>query len=244
MDLQRLLIADPSQIFIDDLVQRLAGNYDITCCTNGYDAQALLDRVQPHIVVLDLMMQGLDGIALINWLSQSPTPPKILITTRFLSPFIERIISRIPFDYVMYKPCDMGVLCDRINEVATDPCRDIIMSANPRSSSADMLYTLRICRSHKGFEYLNYGLDVFPDMPDASMTKSLYPAIARHFGVRSDAVERDIRRAIGSAWENCDPYTWRLYFDSDRNGAIPRPTNSVFITTLAQRLAMQHAKRA
>jgi two-component system response regulator (stage 0 sporulation protein A) len=244
MDVQRLLIADPSEIFIDDLTQRLAGTFTLTCCTDGYAAQSLLRSFQPHVVVLDLMMQGLDGIALMDWLNQSQTPPKILITTRFMTPFIERILSRIPFDYVMYKPCDMGVLADRICEVATEPCRDIIMPSAAGSSSTELLRSLQVSSNHKGFVYLHYGLEVFPSMPDASMTKTLYPAIAKHFQVRPDAVERDIRRAICAAWANYDPHTWRMYFDSDRNGYIPRPTNSVFIATLAQRLNMQHRRRA
>ena len=244
MDIKRLLIADPSEIFIDDLSQRLAGTFQITSCTDGYAAQSLLQSFQPHVVVLDLMMQGLDGIALMDWLNQSETPPQILVTTYFMTPFIERIIRRIPFDYVMYKPCDMGVLADRICEVAAEPCRDIIMSSSSQQGGTQMLRTLRINANHKGFYYLQYGLEVFPQMPDTSMTKSLYPAIGRHFDVRADAVERDIRRAIGAAWENYDPHVWRMYFESDRTGYIPRPTNSVFITTLAQRLAMQKAKRA
>lgn len=242
MEIKRLLIADSSEVVAEDLTCRLAGTFQTMHCTDGYMAQRLLHSFQPDVVVLDLMMKGLDGIALMDWIQHSQVPPKILVTTTFMTPFVQRMMQRIPFDYLMQKPCDFGILADRVCELADDSCRDIIMPSRPGCTTAGMLNSLQVCANHKGFRYLEYGLEVY--RPDASMTKMLYPAIGRRFNARADAVERDIRRAISMAWEKCDPYTWRMYFECDRNGYIPRPTNTVFIATLAKRLAMQKQKRA
>lgn len=242
MDTKRLLIADSSQMLAEDLTRRLSGTFEIMCCSDGYMAQRLLHSFQPHVVVLDLLMKGLDGIALMDWMNQTQTPPKILVTTTFMTPFVQRLMQRIPFDYLMQKPCDCGVLADRICELAHDSGRDIILSSGPGYTTSGMLNSLRVCANHKGFAYLKCGVELY--QPDASMTKTVYPAIAQRFNARADAVERDIRRAISMAWEHCDPYTWRMYFESDRNGYVPRPTNTVFIATLARHLAMHSQKQA
>ena len=242
MDNKRLLIALSSEVEVEDLTQRLAGDFQILCCTDGFQAQSLLQAFRPHIVVLDVMMRGLDGIALMDWIQQQEIPPKILVTTTFMTPFLQRMMERNSFDYLMFKPCDYGVLADRVQELATEPDRDLIMSAQHRFSVAGMLSSLQVSTNHKGFQYLRYGVEVF--QPEDSMTKTVYPAIGRQFNVRADAVERDIRRAIGFAWANSDPYTWRMYFESDRNGYVPRPTNSVFISTLARRLNTQKQNQA
>ena len=244
MDIKRLLIADASEITTEDLTWRLEGTFQIMHCSDGYTAQQLMHSFRPHVVVLDLLMKGLDGIALMDGLLQSEVPPKVLVTTTFMTPFVQRILQRISFDYLMYKPCDYGVLADRVRELAADSSRDIIMPSHRGCTTAGLLSSLQICINHKGFQYLECGLEFCRECPDASMTKTVYPAIGEQFGVRADAVERDIRRAIASAWQKCDPYTWRMYFDSDRNGVIPRPTNSVFIATLARRLSMQKCNRA
>lgn len=244
MKYKRLLIADSSDVIAEDLTQRLADRFQIAHCTDGFAAQRLLQSFQPDVVVLDLMLRGLDGIALMDWINQTDTPPKILVTTFFMTPFVERMLRCIPFDYMMQKPCDCGVLADRVWEIASDPGRDIIMSPRARSSATGMLHALQICVSHKGYQYLQYGVELYRDEPEASMTRTVYPAIGKRFQVTPEAVERDIRRAINTAWENCDAYIWRMYFDCGPNGTVPRPTNTVFISTLARRLNMEQEKRA
>lgn len=242
MDIKRLLIADSSEVMVENLVGRLAGTFEIRYCTDGYKAQSLLRSFQPHIVVLDLLIKGLDGIALMDWMQHRQTPPKILVTTTFMTPFVQHLMQKIPFDYLMQKPCDCDVLADRICELADDPCRDIIMPLQARNTTSGILNSLRFCTNHKGFQYLKCGVELY--QPDASMTRAVYPAIGRRFNVRADAVERDIRRAISMAWQNGDPYIWRMYFESDHNGYTPRPTNTVFIATLARHLAMHNQKQA
>ena len=244
MNVKRLLIADNSEVFAQELTIRLEGSFQIQSCRDGYMAQKLLDSFRPHVVVLDLMMPGMDGLALMRSINQHPLQPKLLVTTKFMTAFIEHTIHSISFDYLMFKPCEFGVLADRICEIAMDPCRDIIMPSLPRSRAADMLTALNVSANHKGFRYLQYGVELFSQDPYVSVTKTVYPAIGEHFEVRADAVERDIRRAIHAAWVSHNPNTWQMYFTRDCSGYIPRPTNTTFIATLAQRLASPRMARA
>ena len=47
-------------------------------------------------------------------------------------------------------------------------------------------------------------------------------------------MERTIRAAIHSAWDNRDESAWNQVFHTD--GPIPRPTNSTMISLLAEQL--------
>ena len=71
-----------------------------------------------------------------------------------------------------------------------------------------------------------------------SITKELYPAIARQFSCNSAQVERSIRNAIQSAWSQRGSKAWAAIFQSNADGTVPRPSNAAFISCLADRLTL------
>ena len=80
------------------------------------------------------------------------------------------------------------------------------------------------------------------DNPHQSVTKELYPAVAKKTGVSAQAVEKAIRTEITRAWSCRNDTIWRTYFHWDRCGTIPRPTNATFFAQLALHLAQQCVK--
>ena len=66
-----------------------------------------------------------------------------------------------------------------------------------------------------------------------SMTKELYPQIAKHFNIADyRAVEKAIRNVISTAWEKRNHEDWQRYF-----GEINKtPTNMLFISTISERI--------
>lgn len=71
-----------------------------------------------------------------------------------------------------------------------------------------------------------------------SITKELYPSVARQFGCNSAQVERSIRNAIQGAWNQRNDSLWAQIFQPDETGTVPRPSNATFITRLADRLVL------
>ena len=74
--------------------------------------------------------------------------------------------------------------------------------------------------------------------PMQSITKELYPSVARQFNCNSAQVERSIRNAIQGAWNQRNEALWAQVFQPDEHGGIPRPSNAAFITRLADRLVL------
>ena len=86
----------------------------------------------------------------------------------------------------------------------------------------------------RGYAFLRAAVLVMAHDRTQSVTKELYPTVAKRCGGNPLQVERTIRAAIHSAWDNRDESAWNQVFHTD--GPIPRPTNSAIISLLAEQL--------
>ena len=72
-----------------------------------------------------------------------------------------------------------------------------------------------------------------------SVTKTLYPTVAKMYSTTASRVERGIRHAIEVAWDRGDLETLQKYFGYTVNSTKGKPTNSEFIAMIADRLQLQ-----
>ena len=93
----------------------------------------------------------------------------------------------------------------------------------------------------KGYHYLREAimLSVNDSEMIDSVTKLLYPTVAKHFDTTSSRVERAIRHAIEVAWDRGDVDTLNSYFGYTINGVRGKPTNSEFIAMIADKLRLK-----
>ena len=68
--------------------------------------------------------------------------------------------------------------------------------------------------------------------PGMSITKELYPGIARSVGSSAARVERNIRHSIEKAWQRCPHEVQIKYFGSSINPETGKPTNGEYIARL------------
>jgi len=96
-----------------------------------------------------------------------------------------------------------------------------------------MLHKLDFPIHQLGYSHLTLAIIRYAQGDLPSLTKELYPYIAKHFGYRNwCAIERSIRYTIADAWANGDPQTWVLYFPRCKKA----PSNKLLIATLAEQL--------
>lgn len=93
----------------------------------------------------------------------------------------------------------------------------------------------------KGYQYLREAIIMtIHDMEVINaITKVLYPTVAKKFKTTSSRVERAIRHAIEVAWDRGDVDTLQEYFGFTVSGAKGKPTNSEFISMVADRLRLE-----
>lgn len=91
----------------------------------------------------------------------------------------------------------------------------------------------------KGYDYLGEAIEmVLADHNHIhTITKTLYPAVAKKFNTTYSRVERAIRHAIETSFNNLDPNTMFDIFGNTIDYNRGKPTNSQFIATLAELIA-------
>lgn len=92
----------------------------------------------------------------------------------------------------------------------------------------------------KGYHYLREAIMLsVKDMElVSSVTKLLYPAIAKHFKTTDQKVERAIRNAIEVSWTRGNTDTFEALFGYSVEQGKNRPTNSEYISRIADKVRL------
>ena len=72
----------------------------------------------------------------------------------------------------------------------------------------------------------------------SSVTKLMYPVIARRFKTTDQKVERAIRNAIEVSWERGNTQTFEKLFGYSVQDGRTRPTNSEYIARIADKVRL------
>lgn len=108
----------------------------------------------------------------------------------------------------------------------------------------ELLRKFGIPASVKGYGYLKTALDLCWEDKSylESITKRLYPAIAKWHNTTASRVERAIRHAIETAWSRADLDTLNSVFGCTVSRITGKPTNSEFIATLTEQLNLEYGE--
>ncbi|MEG0570148.1 MAG: sporulation transcription factor Spo0A [Oscillospiraceae bacterium] len=213
-----------------------------------------IEKKEPDIVIMDAFMPQLDAIGVMGRIKQLECKqPIFIITCNYDNPFVEKSVMENGAAYYMLRPFDPEYLCHRINSMSLDGDGTFhLMSEakkDPNETDLEVLVTDVILQigvpAHvKGYYYLREGIILAindTEMID-SVTKQLYPAIAKTFDTTSSRVERAIRHSIEIAWDRGDVDTLNSYFGYTIHTGRGKPTNSEFIAMIADKLRLKIKK--
>lgn len=241
---KKILIAETSMEFSEQLCDILEGSCRLSVCYSGLAVKTLLEDFCPDVLVMDLALPGIDGISLLKRICTMPQRPRILLTTCFMSPYVEMTIAGLGVDMVVLKPCKADILAERIEDMLLEEEPQWIMRLQPRTTVASMLMELNIPSKRRGFTYLEKSIRQYLKQPGQALTKNIYPNVAQAHFTQPEAVERAIRQVVHESWAKRNDKVWRAYFSPGREGIIPRPTNAEFISRLAERYRENQERRA
>ena len=205
----------------------------------GYDA-----------VITDLWLSGLDGIGIIKNarnLDLRKRPAFIL-----MSPINKQSLlieaSEAGADFCILKPFDFSSLLTYVEAVikkrADKPSRADKLSDIPdmEAQVTKIIHQIGVPAHIKGYQYLRCAILLTIDDAEVinSVTKVLYPTIAKRFGTTTSRVERAIRHAIEVAWDRGDVDTLNSYFGYTIQNSRGKPTNSEFIAMIADNLRLKY----
>ena len=106
-------------------------------------------------------------------------------------------------------------------------------------SIAEILHSIGISPKYKGYYYLLYVLECVRANPEYLYSSSvLYAKAIQHFGVSRKSIERNIRFAIGRAWDNpTNPHARKLF---EVYAIDYAPTTREFISIIIESICFRH----
>jgi len=246
----KVVIADDNKEFCELLKDFLQQEDDLKItgvAFNGFEALEIVKEQAPDVLVLDVIMPHLDGIGVLEKLSENATNhrPKVIILTAFGQESITQKAVELGADYYILKPFDFSVLATRIKQLTGGfkPAQYISVS-KPKSldvAVTNIIHEMGVPAHIKGYHYLRDAiLEVIEDVNLlGAVTKELYPAIAQKYQTTPSRVERAIRHAIELAWDRGNVEMMTKFFGYTINLERGKPTNSEFIAMVADKLRIE-----
>ena len=104
----------------------------------------------------------------------------------------------------------------------------------------DIMLDIGVPAHLKGYHYLRDAILLTGRNMEVvtSVTKLLYPTIARRFKTTDQKVERAIRNAIEVSWSRGNVETFEKVFGYSALSGRPRPTNSEYIARIADKVRL------
>lgn len=126
--------------------------------------------------------------------------------------------------------------------VSQEQPRETEVDRNLEQDVTDMIHEIGVPAHIKGYQYLREAIMMSVDDPAmiSSITKILYPTIAKRFQTTPSRVERAIRHAIEVAWSRGKMETLDALFGYTIDTGKGKPTNSEFIALIADRIRLSY----
>ena len=163
--------------------------------------------------------------------------------------------------YYILKPFEMDVLANRIRQLVSNKSDIASFTSSPmgfvtsRSHSlakntprnidariTGIIHEIGVPAHIKGYLYLREAITMVYNNLEllGSITKILYPDIAKKYNTTSSRVERAIRHAIEVAWSRGNMDSINKMFGYTINSHKAKPTNSEFIAMVADKLRLEY----
>ena len=204
------------------------------CAKDGKAVLKAVEDIKPTMVVLDIFLANMDAIAVKKECEKLAYAPKLYFATGTTDS--EKITGQLMsagFDYYFIKPYSADYLLYRTEELLQTSYSQPVYDLEYEVS--EILHTMGVPAHIKGHGYLRCGIIMAVENESVinSVTKVLYPGIAKCYGVSASSVERAMRNAVSIAWERGDITLLSELFGFTIDCAKGKPTNSEFIAMLA-----------
>lgn len=243
-----VLLADDSLEFrtlLQNGLEKTPGLHIVGAAGNGTELLELANLLQPDIILTDTVLAQMDGLSAVKRLLTDcqGTPPAVVFLASFSSAPIAAEAAALGAAYYLLKPCDMETLAQRLLSLPPSQGGQIPPTpADLEVQITEIIHQLGVPAHVKGYHYVREAILLAVTNTDVmnSITKSLYPEVAKKYNTASSRVERAIRHAIEIAWNRGDIEVLQSYFGYTVSTNKGKPTNSEFISMIADKLRLQN----
>lgn len=258
----KILIADESEEFGENC-KNILSKYNmevIIAPKDGVRVVEMIKRYRPNIVLMDVFMPYLDAIAVMNHINNISlfVKPKFLIMSGSDSRCLEKEVLDLGAIYYFLKPFDTNILIERVISLSKTNIQEksskdfnspkifnnCYVENDLETMVTEIIHQIGVPAHIKGYHYLRDAIIFSVKNNDtmSSITKHLYPAVAKIHLTTSSRVERAIRHAIEVAWDRGDIEVLNSFFGYTIHNGRGKPTNSEFIAMIADKLRLKLKK--
>lgn len=223
---------------------------------DGEEAYNVIKTKEPDVVLLDIVMPKLDGLGVLDRVNHDKSikkhPTFIMISAIGQGKITEDAFN-LGADYYIMKPFDNDMVINRIKHVKDSGNAEIRKvnayekaeeygERNLEADVTEIIHEIGVPAHIKGYQYLRDAIVMSVNDMDMlnSITKVLYPTIAKKYQTTSSRVERAIRHAIEVAWSRGKMDTIDEMFGYTIHNGKGKPTNSEFIALITDRIRLQY----
>ena len=218
---------------------------------NGDEAMKMISRQSYDIVISDLWLPSLDAASIMKRTAESgKNAPSFVILTQVSTPSVLMEANRAGASLCMPKPIDYDTFSDKIDMILKN--RSNSSASSDKNDAADkidmetqvtrIIHQIGVPAHIKGYQYLRTAILMTISDNDVinSVTKVLYPSVAKKYQTTTSRVERAIRHAIEVAWDRGDVDTLNSYFGYTIQNSRGKPTNSEYIAMIADNMRLKY----
>ncbi len=248
-----VLIADNSADFGQNCAKILQSyGMNVTLCgKDGYEVIKAIEGKRADVVIADVFMPNLDILGVLNSVKDMnpKDKPMIMAMSSFDNSRLEKETLDAGASYYFLKPIDFNTMAQRIIKLSDWNSQTTPLVVNKSNVTTDIqlemhitdiIHQIGVPAHIKGYHYLREGIlmTVKDSTMISSVTKILYPTIAKKYRTTSSRVERAIRHAIEVAWDRGDIDVLNSYFGFTIQVNRGKPTNSEFIAMISDKIRL------
>ncbi len=244
-----ILVADDNRTFTDKTAEYLRREDYVSAVYRAYDGEEaweIFQQTKPDVILLDIIMPRLDGIAFLKRASRTGTDLShvtvICVSVSGSDKTMETVLT-MGANHFLIKPLTPLAVSEAIKSIA-DVEETGVAQKKPYDLEkivTEVIHDLGVPAHIKGYHYIRSAIMMVVENMDMLnyITKRLYPEIAKQYKTTSSRVERAIRHSIEVAWSRGHQETINEIFGYTVQNFKGKPTNSEFIAMVADKIRLQ-----
>lgn len=261
MEKLNVAIADDNERMLRLLGQIIESDEELNVvgtAKDGEEAYNVIKNTEPDVVLLDIIMPKLDGLGVLDRINNDKSitkHPAFIMISAIGQEKITEDAFNLGADYYIMKPFDNDIVIDRIKNVKQRANRpqeihkqnvyekeETVEERNLEEDVTTIIHEIGVPAHIKGYQYLRDAIVMSVNDMEMlnSITKILYPTIAKKYQTTSSRVERAIRHAIEVAWSRGKMDTIDEMFGYTIHNGKGKPTNSEFIALITDRIRLEY----
>lgn len=264
MEKLNIAIADDNEKIVQ-LLETIVGSDDslevVGKAGNGEELLEVIREKEPDVVLLDIIMPKMDGLTVMERVNHNPElkRPAFIVISAISQDKTTEDAFEMGADYYILKPFDNDLVLNRIRrirerqdsgqpkvrKVNAYESKQEYLERNLEADVTNIIHEVGVPAHIKGYQYLRDAIIMsVTDMEMLnSITKILYPTIAKRHQTTPSRVERAIRHAIEVAWSRGKMDTIDELFGYTVSNGKGKPTNSEFIAMIADKIRLDYKNK-